>query len=81
MGDHVPKVTGKAPPQGAALGARCRWYREQAGISQERLADILAMSQQGLSQWELDKHPYPDWAVSRLAQACRVSVRKLRGAL
>jgi transcriptional regulator with XRE-family HTH domain len=52
-------------------GDRIRVFRKRKGMSQTELGERLGWTQQQLSQYELNKHPFP---VSRQAESkmCRI---------
>lgn len=49
----------KVPDYYREVGQRVRAAREEAGMTQERLADLLGMSDSGLTLWESGKRRIP----------------------
>lgn len=59
------------------LGARIAQFRKEKGLSQEALAELVGVSRQAVSKWELDE-AQPDAAkIVLLAQALEVSTDQL----
>jgi transcriptional regulator with XRE-family HTH domain len=75
-----PMQTGRpAKTERTSFGQRLHTLREQAGLSQQQLADRIGLSQRAYAYWE--RHPValrPDQLLS-LAQALNVSVDDLVG--
>ena len=60
-------------------GKRIRELRKQAGLSQQSLAGLLAVSQDTVSNWERGKSLPPTAYLRDLAAALGVSVNELLG--
>lgn len=61
------------------FGAALRYYRDQAGIKQQTLADMLGVSQTRLSRWEAQIGPPRNvYVLTRLAHILQVDVEDLK---
>jgi transcriptional regulator with XRE-family HTH domain len=67
--------TKKRPP----FGARIHALREQAGLSQQQLAERLGMTQRAYAYWERNPVALRPEQLQKLAEALGVSVEELLG--
>lgn len=63
----------------AAFGARLHELRQQAGLSQQQVAEKLGMSQRAYSHWERQPVALRPEQLQQLAQALNVSLDELIG--
>ena len=72
--------TGRPPKhQRPPLGERIAVFREQAGLSQQQLADALNVNQQMIAYWERRAAALRPEQLDKLADTLRVSVDALLG--
>lgn len=61
------------------LGEQIKFYRKQAGMTQQKLADKLGVSFEAVSNWERDKNVPTADNLQYIAEALNVTVDKLLG--
>lgn len=61
------------------FGTKLQQLRKAAGLSQEQLANLLDMSRQAISKWELDQATPDIEKVSMLCKVFRISADELLG--
>ncbi|HMP91214.1 MAG TPA: helix-turn-helix transcriptional regulator [Kiritimatiellia bacterium] len=72
--------TGRPPKHDRPpLGARIAALREEAGLSQQHLADLLDVNQQMIAYWERRASTLRPAQLAALADALKVSVDELLG--
>ena len=62
-----------------ALGARITKLRKEAGLSQQRVADLLGIAQQSYAHYEVGRVRMPVWMLPRIAQLFGVGAEELIG--
>lgn len=60
-----------------ALGARIKFARNQKGLEQDELAQLLGISQSALSRHETGAADTSVWQLVCIAEACGIELKKM----